>query len=75
MRISSIWSGFSSRDAEQKFYRNPKFKYQVSFETSGWNIIVKYYKSAENGPVEVKKDDIPQAVFSAMLQSEDWETA
>jgi hypothetical protein len=73
MRLSSIWSSFSKKDVEQQFYKNPKFLYQVSFETVSFEIVVRYYKVSDNNRSEVKKDDIPQPTFSAMLQSDCWE--
>ena len=54
-------------------YSNPKFDYFVSYETQDFNIIVKYYKKADNTHILITKDNIPQSTFSAMLQNDCWE--
>ncbi len=72
MRLSSVWSDFSKRDVEQSFFTNSNFGYQVSFETNDYDVKVRYFKINGANLTEVKKDDIPQTVFSAMLQNDNW---
>ncbi len=75
MRLSAVWNSFSQRDAERRYYANPDFQYRVSFETAAFQICVRYYQQKNGEEQEIRKDDIPQTVFSAMLQSENWEPA
>ena len=72
MRISAIWSLFSSKDVTAKKYENPDFNYLVEFETKDFDVKNRYYKTSNSGISEISKYDIPQPQFSAMLQSEKW---
>ena len=73
MKLSEIWSLYSKKDVPEKMYSNPKFDYFVSYENQDFNIIVKYYKKADNTHILITKDNIPQSTFSAMLQNDCWE--
>ncbi len=73
MKISAIWSLFSSKNVANKRFKNPYFNFLVEFETRDFEIKNRYYKkNNDNSFTEVSKYDIPQPQFSAMLQSDDW---
>ena len=72
MKLSYIWSLFAKKDVPAKLYSNPKFEYLVSYETNDYDIIVKYYKIAGDSHILITKDNIPQSVFSSMLQNDEW---
>lgn len=73
MRLSEIWSLFSKKELPAKIFTNAKFEYYVSYETHDYKIIIKYFKVANQQSIEITKDNIPQPIFSAMLQNDEWQ--
>lgn len=74
MRISNIWSSFTKENTSPVFFKNSKFEYKLSFQTNDFVVSIKFYYLDEKcGQVEIKRENIPQSTFSAMLQDDCWE--
>jgi N-acetylmuramoyl-L-alanine amidase CwlA len=69
MRISQCYSEIKGKkDSEIIEFSSKKFKYTVQFFTKDWVIYKKFYLKNQ----EVELDDIPNEIFTAMMQSDTW---
>lgn len=70
MRISASYSQMRGvRDSPVYQYKNKNFKYRVQFFTKDWTIHKRFFLNN----VEVAVDDIPNDIFAAIMQSDEWE--
>lgn len=70
MRISECYTAIKKqKDSEIYCFKNKKFTWTVQMFTKDWTIQRKFYKGGE----EVDVDSIPDRLFAAMMQSDEWE--
>lgn len=69
MRISECYTQIrDKRDSPIYEFSNKKFKYTVQFFTKDWTVTKRYFLKGD----EISVDSIPNEVFSAMMQSDEW---
>lgn len=70
MRISECYSEMRGiKDSEIFEFRNKKFRYTVQMYTRDWVMNRRFFLKGE----EVDVDKIPNPLFSAMLQNDEWD--
>lgn len=70
MRISECYTKIKrTKDSEVYSFTNKKFVWTVQMFTKDWTLQRKFYKDGE----EVDVDRIPDRIFAAMMQSDEWE--
>ncbi len=69
MRISECWGELKGqRDSEVYEFTNKQFEYTVQMYTKEWTMERKFYKDGN----EVDIDSIPDGIFAAMMQNDNW---
>lgn len=70
MRISQCYSDIKGKKDSDVFeFRNKKFKYTVQMYTRDWTVTRRFFLKGE----EIDVDKIPNPLFSAMLQDDNWD--